>query len=376
MTHPRRWTLLRGMLGLLGGLVGFLVWWNHDSNPPARLTIPYPGQSSGLGGALGFSLDSRFYAINGPQGTITYDLATSRPTATQHALAIFARDFSPDRSRFAGWSVADQAVVWGDTATTRVQGSLPVACSPQTLLPNLSWVEGNHKVELVTIDPAQVPRSSDVLTWDITAGTSTQRTVRGPQPFERPIAYAPDGTTWVYLDTVHDALQLWDSVTDRPVGPLLRTPTTRRNLTQQIFTAAGFTPDGRTLIASQGEGRVEFWDLATQRSTRTLPVLPSDYQITQALRVSPDGFLLAATGHRADPTGWVGWTWDLLRRKVTGKTMSQDSQLTVIIDLTSGKPLAHYQHTRFSQFSHDSRLFSTEDTDRTISIHDAPVPEP
>ena len=109
------------------------------------------------------------------------------------------------------------------------------------------------------------------------------------------IAFSPDGQTlasggWPDPDrTVH----LWDVATQEEVGGL-------RLSGPRGVTAITFTPDGNTLAVGYGHGDIALWNMKTQRPIVHQTVVGNTFaSVPWNLAFSPDGQLLAASGHEA-----------------------------------------------------------------------------
>lgn len=109
----------------------------------------------------------------------------------------------------------------------------------------------------------------------------------------RTIAFSPDGQTlasgsWADPDrTVH----LWDVSTQEEVGRL-------QLVGPRGVTAVAFTPDRNTLAVGYGHGDIALWDMKTQhRIAHRIVAQDPPASVSWTLAFSPDGQLLAASGH-------------------------------------------------------------------------------
>jgi RNA polymerase sigma factor (sigma-70 family) len=154
--------------------------------------------------------------------------------------------------------------------------------------------------------------------WD--AATGKERFDRPGEFGVTPVtALSPDGRTLASADWMNQDAGLWDAATGRllrrlPLGGAQRYV---RNLS--------FSPDGKTLIASQYQGFVQFWDVASGVERRTVqlndPADPNRESLyfTQ-LHVSPDGKTVATIDgpYRAENDTRLAY-WDA----ATGKPLAQ-----------------------------------------------------
>jgi WD40 repeat protein len=99
------------------------------------------------------------------------------------------------------------------------------------------------------------------------------------------LAFAPDGKTLAAVLLGPQCVECWDVAEGRcQFSTQVNFVTTDRLV---------FTPDGRHVIANDGEGRVCLWDAATGKVSQELPDLAGNLP---AIAVSPDGTLLATAG--------------------------------------------------------------------------------
>jgi RNA polymerase sigma factor (sigma-70 family) len=107
---------------------------------------------------------------------------------------------------------------------------------------------------------------------------------------EPPAAVRPGGNGPAREDAPRAAVDRYGD--PLPAGALLRLGTVR--LRHAVMTAcAAFTPDGRSVIVSDADGHLVFWDVATGKEVRRLR---DGNDVLYALAVSPDGKTLAAGG--------------------------------------------------------------------------------
>jgi RNA polymerase sigma factor (sigma-70 family) len=213
--------------------------------------------------------------------------------------------------------------------------------------------------------------------WD--AATGKERFDRpGEFGFTPVTALSPDGRTLASADWMNQDAGLWDAATGRllrrlPLGGAHRYV---RNLS--------FSPDGKTLVASQYKGFVQFWDVASGAERRTVqlddPADPNRESLyfTQ-LHVSPDAKTVATIDspyRAANDTRLVYWD------AATGKPLAQHrlaanprvvawrsdgkavalalSRGVALFDVQTGRPLFHVEDVSAGllAMSPDSRLLA------------------
>ena len=286
---------------------------------------------------------------------------------------VWRKGYSADGRRYVGMVngdfAADGAVVWADAATDAVERTFPAPAMQVRLL------EAPDEGRTIRAVAGLRDDSTVVITWDVGTGAEARRAIRGPGAgFSRPLAFAPGGQAWAYLDKARDAVQVWDGAADRPLGPPLRTPSTARNLAAWAWAAALFAPDGRTLILGRSDGQIEFWDLADFHLLRLVRLFPAGYTVMH-LQITPDGRTLAASGNVLMTTTWAGRHWEGVRHFVTGEDISEATREVVLLDLPTNRIIARSPGSAAVEFAPDSRSAVTIERDRSITIRDIPRPE-
>ena len=106
------------------------------------------------------------------------------------------------------------------------------------------------------------------------------------------VAFSPDGKLLASADA-DGTVQLWNTVTSRTVGPIMRADTG----SDGGVTGVAFSPDGKLLATADLDGTVQLWSPATGRPVG--PPIRADPGLDNpvvAVALSPDGKLLAITG--------------------------------------------------------------------------------
>ena len=227
MMRRSKWPWIIGVAALLAvGGVGVVFAWSKRDPWPPRLVIPGPVPGQGM--AWGYSPDGRWFRTTSVAGLTLWDTTTGERGVTVPPPLVWRKTVSNDGRRFVGWVGDDFAaaeVVVGDAATEAIEQRFPVQGVQGT---ELAFRDGDRSIRAVLSDRSE---RMAIATWDLASGAESRRAIRGPgASYTRPIAYSPDGQIWAYLDVTRDGLQLWDVGADRPIGGLLRTPTTERNL--------------------------------------------------------------------------------------------------------------------------------------------------
>ena len=347
---------------------GLVVAWSRagGSSWPSRLTIRPPAGSW----PLGLSADGRSYLLGGDEGATSVDLATGGAVASPAPPRVRLRCRAADGRHYAGvaWGdfIPDGAVVWSDARTHAVERSFP---APNLQVRLLDLVDDGRTIRAVA---GLRNNSTVVITWDIATGAEARRPIAGPGPgFSRPLAFAPGGRAWAYLDFKRDAVQVWDGDLDRPLGPPLRTPATRRDLASWAWAAALFLPDGRTVYVGRSDGQVEAWDRVEHRLIREVRLFPAGSTVMNLI-LAPDGRTVAATGAVLRSPTWAGQVRDHARWRITGESISEATQEAVLLDLATHRVVARAPGSVPTEFTPDSRSVVTLGRDKAISVRDLP----
>jgi WD40 repeat protein len=151
------------------------------------------------------------------------------------------------------------------------------------------------------------------------------------------LAFSPDGKALASAGA-DKSIRLWDVAAKQP---RLALPAHTG-----AITSLAFSPDGQALASAGKDRFVRFWDPAEGR--KRFEIEPDEDDDPDLLAISPDGTLLATTGHR---------------------------DLTVkLFDATTGQPrktlAGHVGRTAAVAFSPDSKILATSAGDGTARVWD------
>ncbi len=358
----RGWTMI---LGLVGGVVAIAaVAWSSGDSWPARLVIV--PRDPIWSGPQGFSADGRWFLTSESGSPNSWDLATGRAQGVPPGLVPWQQSFAGDRLSFVGAIRSPQhpwEMVRVDVASGQISVRLPIPSLP--ILTPL-WEDGDRSVRFFLADPQG---DLEVVTWDLASGQAARRPLAaGVGRLNGPKVISPDGQTLACEDLMASGVQLWDVATDRPLGRLLKSPTTLLSGGSGL----AFSRDGRTLLVGQRDGKVEFWDIAGARLIKVVQVHSPGF-LSDELVLAPDGQTLAASGTSFGPSGIAALGIQALRLIIPNAGRRADDEV-VLFDLASDKVLARAADSLQPRFSPDGRWVMTHKRFGGYAVRAVPQP--
>ena len=333
-----------------------IALWDADTG---ELRRTMHGHSTGVLRGLTFSHNGKMLASYGSDlSVLLWDVASGQerrrfPNA-QTPL------FSPDDAFLAAGASNGDLVLW-DTRTGETQRTLD---------------EGGHPLFFDTAGQTIISkRLGRAIVWDLETGDEIRTLVEVPEL----ATVSPDGKWLVGGDPAVGELRLWNLTagggpkvvnTAGPVAALACSldssiiVTGSRDGVVQIWTAetglelapaalplttADLSPDGRRLVARQGE-RVDLIDVTTGRTERTLASEVSDLE---ALSFSPNGRLVA---------GFGGWGFFSTSLRLWDASAARELPWTENISGT----------VRTTAFSADSQLLAVAGDSRLVTVWNVP----
>ncbi len=341
-------------------------WFIHQrwTDWQVRAVLRTPGDTW----PLAFSPDSRTFAT-GERGSITlWETESGRKRVTwkvdpSRGRGAVAGVFSPDGRTFAAALFNHpQPLSFSlvDVDTGRTRATLPAR---HTGVYNLAFADNGKTLRAFIGD---VPDLKEFVIWDAATGEELSSRPLACPTAACDTAVSPDGHLMALVPYSGKAVRIWDLDADRELVKL-SDPSSPGSLGRGL----GFSDDSRTLAVGREDGAIEIWDLPNRRLRTTLQGHASGCQ-PQWIRFAPDGQTLASHGWYSRPSSFIDFLRVALMHQALGRPWRPPPEV-VVLDIATGKRLAHAAEALHPYYSPDGRTIATREMDFSVRLREVPI---
>ena len=272
------------------------------------------------------------------------------------------------RSYIEAESLGINSVVWRDTASRAIRKKFP---TPGLVASGLAFADDDQSIRALLWSTPTFPLGTSVsqqesVSWDLITGAETRRPIT--PKLDSILAFSRDGRLCAHLDMIRGGIGIWDLDLDQARGNLIPVDGDFQFAVGMLhMTPAKLAADGRTLIVSQANGRIEFWDMIESRLVRAIPVHQGASWLA-TVELTPDGRTLVSSGSKWERLAGF-WLW--VSRLSPAWTPDAETEV-VVVDLQSQAILARSAGSYHPRLSPDGRTIVTHEADGSFAVRAVP----
>lgn len=289
-----------GNLLASGGGNGSILLWTPFENQPFNKVY----NSKDLNGDdvynVIFSPDGSMLAVAGGRKRIItlWDAASGLQIGqsfTGHKDIVFDVAFSPNNKILVSGSADKSIILWN------IETHQPIV---KPLIGHTDFVmdvEFSPDSKLI----ASASMDKTIILWDAETHQALGQPLTAHTDQVNSLAFSPEGK--ILASGGDDAIIFWDITTKRMIGKPITSygsPSVKQNHTLHRIQKVIFSPDGKTLVTSDIDANIMFWDVATQKPKAPPLIGDENRSMVNDLAFSSDGKILVSSSNNGNVIIW------------------------------------------------------------------------